>query len=331
MSKTYVILGGNGVFGVHTAMYLLEKADARKVICVGRNSEKPEPFTLNVGQNDPRYAYHQIHVVFEQDRLMELLDRERPEVIINYAAQGEGAASWKYSWRYFDTNVTAIARMTEELMKRDYLERWIQIGTSELYGSVDTPATEETPLKPTSPYAASKAAGDMHLISIAKTLNFPMNIVRPSNAYAPGQLLHRILPRAVVCGLAGTRLPLHGGGVARKSYIHARDLARAILLVADGAKLGKIYNVGPKDPVSIRSLVEMTAAEIGISFDQLCETTPPRFGEDWVYWLDSGAIERDLGWRPEISLEEGIHDMVAWGRKYIDALRVVPQNYTFHA
>lgn len=329
--KTYVILGGNGVFGIQTAFYLLEQSDTKRVICVGRNPEKPEPFNLNLGKGDSRYSYHQIHVVFEHDRLIELLDKERPDVIINYAAQGEGAASWKYSWRYFDTNVTAIARMTEDLMKRDYLERWIQIGTSELYGSVDKPATENSPILPTSPYSASKAAGDMHLIAIAKTLNFRMNIIRPSNAYAPGQQLYRILPRAVVCGLSGQKLPLHGGGVAKKSYIHARDLAHAIHLVAQKAEFGKVYNVGPKDPVAIRHLVELTAKEMGISFEALCDVTPPRFGEDWIYWLDSSAINTDLGWKPQTSLEDGVKELVAWGRKYLPQLVSVPQTYTFHA
>src|SRR3954465_10184286 len=131
--KTYVILGGNGVFGIHTAFYLLEQSDTKRVICGGRNPEKPEPFTLNLGRGDPRYAYQQIHVVFEQDPLFELFDHERPAGIINFAAQGDGAGPWKYSWRYFDANATAVARITEDLMKRDYLERFIHIGTSELY------------------------------------------------------------------------------------------------------------------------------------------------------------------------------------------------------
>src|SRR5207247_3506270 len=140
-----------------------------------------------------------------------------------------------------------------------YLERWIQIGTSELYGSCDFPAKEDTPIQPTSPYAASKAAADMHLLSISKVLKFPMNIIRPSNAYAPGQLLHRVIPKAVLCGLTGTKLPLQGAGKAEKSYIHARDLARAIHLVAEKAPLGKIYNAGPAQPTSIRRVVELCA------------------------------------------------------------------------
>jgi dTDP-glucose 4,6-dehydratase len=325
--KTYVVLGGNGVFGVHTALYLLANANPKKVICVGRNPEKPEPFTLNLGKGDPRYAYHQIHLVHEQDRLFELFDREKPEVIISYAAQGEGAVSWKKSWRFFETNGTALVKMSEELMSRSYLERFIQIGTSELYGSVTEPSSEDAPIRPTSPYAASKVAFDLYLISVSSVLKFPMNIIRPSNAYAPGQQLHRVIPRAVLCGLTGRKLPLQGGGRAEKSYIHARDLARAIHLVSEKAPLGRVYNAGPDTPISIRSLVEKTADALGMPFDQLCEVTPDRLGQDSRYWLDSSAIKRDVGWQPEIGLEEGLREMVAWGRKYVDQLRDVSTEY----
>ena len=329
--KKYVILGGNGVFGVHAAFYLLDNAGPEKVICVGRNPEKPPAFTLELGKDDPRYAYHQIHIVYEQDRLFELLDAEKPEIIISFAAQGEGAASWSKSWRFYETNATALAKITEELMHRDYLQRWIQIGTSELYGSCDFPAKEDTPIQPTSPYAASKAAGDMHLLAISRVLKFPMNIIRPSNAYAPGQLLHRVIPKAVVCGLTGQKLPLHGGGRARKSYIHARDLGRAISLVSEKAPLGTVYNAGPPNPISIRDLVAKVADAMNMPFEQLCEVTEERLGQDSQYWLDSSAIKRDVGWEPEISLEQGIEEMVEWGKKYLDYLRTVPTGYVLRA
>jgi dTDP-glucose 4,6-dehydratase len=325
--KTYVVLGGGGSFGIHTSKYLLDHANPKKVIGIGRNPEKPEPFTLNVGKGDPRYEYHQIHVVHEQDRLFELFDREKPEVIVSYAAQGEGAVSWKKSWRFFETNGTALVKMAEELMSRDYMERFIQIGTSELYGSVATPAKEDDPIRPTSPYAASKAAFDLYLISVANVLKFRMNIIRPSNAYCPGQLLHRVIPRAVLCGLSGQKLPLQGGGRAEKSYIHARDLARAIHLVSEKAPLGAVYNAGPAKPISIRHLMEKTAEALGIPFEQLVEIVPDRLGQDSRYWLDSSAIKRDVGWEPQISLEEGLREMVDWGRTYLPQLRGFSTDY----
>lgn len=328
--KTYAILGAGGSFGIHTAFYLLDHADSKKVIGIGRNPLRPEPFTLGI-EKRKNFKYHAYHITYEMDEILELFDKEKPQIIINYAAQGEGAVSWKKSWRFFETNSMALAKLSEALMSRDYIERFIQIGTSELYGSVDFAAKETTPIQPTSPYAASKAAFDMYLLSVTRFQKFPMNIIRPSNAYCSGQLLHRVIPKTVICGLTGRKLPLQGGGRAEKSYIHARDLARAIHLVSEKAPLGTVYNAGPKDPTSIRRVVELTAQALGIPFEQLCEMTEDRLGQDSRYWLDSSAIKKDVGWEPQISWEEGLKEMVDWGRKYIDQLRDWPMDYVLRA
>jgi dTDP-glucose 4,6-dehydratase len=324
--KTYAILGGGGSFGIHTAFYLLDHANPKKVIGIGRNPLRQSAFSLDVDKREG-YEYHARHITYELDLLLELLDREKPEVIVNFAAQGEGAVSWKHSWRFFETNSMALARLAEELMKRDWLERFIQIGTSEMYGSVDHATTEDEPIKPSSPYAASKVAFDMYLVSVHRFRQFPMNIIRPSNAYCPGQLLHRVIPKAIWCGLTGRRLPLHGGGRAEKSYIHARDLGRAIHLVAEQAPLGAIYNAGPPLPISIREVVERCARALEIPFEELCEVTGDRLGQDGRYWLDSTRIKRDVGWEPQIGWDEGLAQMVAWGRRYIEDIRDVSTDY----
>jgi dTDP-glucose 4,6-dehydratase len=322
--KTVAILGGGGSFGIHNALDLLDRG--YKVIGIGRNPLREGAFSLGIQQH-PNYEYHARHVTYEFDLLMELLDEKKPQVIINYAAQGEGAVSWKHSWRFFETNSMALARLAEELSKRSYMERFIQIGTSEMYGSVDHATKEDEPIKPTSPYAASKVAFDMYLESIHKFLGFPMNIVRPSNAYCPGQLLHRIIPKTVICGLKGVKLPLHGGGRAEKSYLHARDLANAVHLVMEGAPFGEIYNVGPTEPTSIRRVVELTANALGKEFTDVCEMAEDRLGQDSRYWLDSSKIRNALKWQPKVSWEEGLSEMVAWGNKYFDQLKNVPMGY----
>jgi dTDP-glucose 4,6-dehydratase len=328
--RTYVLLGGAGVFAVHTAQYLLEQKDTRKVIAVGRNVPRGSHYTLDVGKGDPRYRYEQIHIVFEQDRLTELFDREKPEVVINFAALAY-ATSWEKSYRYYETNLVALAKICEFLMGRDYLKKFVQIGTSELYGSVDHAVDENAPLHPTSPYAVSKMAGDLHLETLWAVKKFPMNIIRPSNAYGPGQQVWRVLPRAVLCGLTGQKLPLQGGGKVRKSYLHSRDLARAIHLIADKAQPGRTYNAGPAESVSIRELVELVAEGLGMPFEQLCDIVPGRVGEDQQYWLDSSRIEKELGWKPEIDLRTGIADMIAWGRKYLPAIQEEETEFVLRA
>ena len=325
--KTYVILGCGGSFGIHTAKYLLANANPKRVVGIGRNVLRGKEFSLGI-EKEEGFEYYAYHLTYELDLLMAKLDEIKPDVIINYAAQGEGAVSWKNSWRFFETNSMGLSRLCEELMKRDWLERFIQIGTSEMYGSVSYASKEDEPIKPSSPYAASKVAFDMYLESVYKFLKFPMNIIRPCNAYCPGQLLHRVIPKTIVCGLTGKKLPLQGGGKSEKSYIHARDLARAIHLVSEMAPLGKIYNAGSVEPTSIKRVVELCADALDIPFDKLCEMAPDRLGQDSRYWLDSSAIKNDVGWEPQIGWEEGLQEMVDWGCDNIHLLKDMPTTYT---
>lgn len=324
--KTYAVLGGGGSFGIHAALYLLEHAHPKKVLGIGRNPLRAEPFSLKIDQR-AGYEYHARHLNYEMDLLFELLDRERPEVIVNFAAQGEGAVSWKHSWRFFETNSMALAKFAEELLKRDWLEHFIQIGTSEMYGSVSHPAKEDEPIKPSSPYAASKVAFDLYLMSVSRFLDFPMTIIRPSNCYCPGQLLHRVIPKAIWCGLSGKKFPLHGGGKAEKSYMHARDLGRAIHLVALRGPKGEVFNAGPQHPTSIREVAQRSASALGLSLEDIAEVSEDRLGQDSRYWLDSSALKQATGWEPQIDWDQGLAEMVEWGREYLDEIRAWPTDY----
>ncbi|MGY8796572.1 MAG: GDP-mannose 4,6-dehydratase, partial [Woeseiales bacterium] len=120
-------------------------------------------------------------------------------------------------------------------------------------------------------------------------------------------------------------------GKAEKSYMHANDLARGIQLVAEKAPLGSIYNLGPKRPVSIRELVEITADRLGVPFIDLCDIVSDRPGQDMRYWLDSSKITNELGWEPTINLEDGIDTMIDWGRKYLPQIQELPDFFQFQA
>ena len=271
-----------------------------------------------------------MHITFEQDSLFELIDREKPDYIINYAALAY-ATSWEKSYRYYATNTLAVVQMCEELSKRSFLKKFIQIGTSEMYGSVNYPVNEDHPPSPSSPYAVSKLAADFHLLTLHYAKMLPINIIRPSNAYGPGQQIWRVIPRAVYRGLSGQKFPLQGGGNVCKSYLHASDLAKAIDLVIKHAPLGEIYNVGPDQPVSIRDIIAMVAKQLDISLDDLCTIVPGRENEDNQYWLDSTKIKQKLNWKPDISLEQGIASMVEWGKRYFNLLHAESQEFVLHA
>lgn len=326
----YVVLGGGGSFGLAVSRFLLEQKGTERVVGIGRNAPKPAYFTLGTGYGDVRYSYHTYHITHELDLLMPVLEGILPDVIINFAAQGEGATSFEHSWRYFETNCVGLVRLVENLTTMNGSKfqpaHFIHIGTSELYGATDKPADEETPIRPTSPYAASKAAFDLYLQALYAKTQFPMNIIRPSNCYGAGQQLHRLIPKAALCGVTQTKLPLHGGGRARKSYMHTTDLAQAIWTVIQHGRIGEVYNAGPSMPIAICDVVHKIADVLCMSFEQLCTVTDDRAHQDSQYWLDSTKLGA-LGWFPQVTWEKGIRDVIEWVYEYSDDLRRLPQDF----
>lgn len=313
----YAILGGGNPYALNLARHLL--VAGHDVIGIGRSALKGEAFTL--GALEAGYRYHVYTVGPDTEFIVELLGDEDVDVIVNFAAQGEGQASFDPKrWRYFyQTNVQWLVEFGRHLHELSLCERFIQVGTSELYGSVSSPASEVSPLKPSSAYANSKMCFDLHVLLAAKTVGFPGIIVRPSNCFCEGQQLHRIIPKALIYAMTGRKLPLHGGGVARKSYLHADDLSRAIMLVAARGEIGEVYNVGPQEPTAIKRLVELCAQCLGMDARELYELMPERQGQDSCYWLDSSKM-RSLGWEPEVHLHGGIARVHGWLQRYPELL-----------
>jgi dTDP-glucose 4,6-dehydratase len=315
------ILGGGGCFSLNFAR--LCEAKGIEHFGIGRSGPKVAPFWL--APKD--YRFYKLHLVDRLGATMEVLDGHKPNVIVNYCAQGEGAASFgDNAPDFFRTNAWGLSKLVVELSKRDYLQRFIHIGTSEIYGSVERPAKEDEDGKGTSPYAISKQAFDDLLKSFHRISGFPMNIIRPSNCYTEGQQLYRVIPKTIVSALSGKKLPLHGGGKAQKSYLHSTDLSKAILSVIEKGKVGKVYNCGPSGPISIRALVSYIAEACGVSWDELVEEVEDRPGQDSRYWLDSTELSKDTFWTPTIGLSKGIEGMVDWVKKFPEML-TMPTTY----
>jgi len=315
----YVILGGGCSFAIHTALALLADKTTECVTAVGRHA-RPIMHELVGYPHDHRYPFVVCNIA-ETDQLIAMLDEWEPHVIINFAAEGESGASFTGPWKYFAINNVALVLLSERLLHKPYLRRFIQISSGEVYGSVETPAREGDLLNPTSPYAASKAAADHFLLAYHKRRGFPVNIVRPSNTYGEGQQLFRIIPKAIMFGLTGQKIPLYGSGHGEKSYLHAADLAQGILAVARSAPLGQIYNFAPRMPVTTREIVRLVAKEIGIPETSLFTDTALRRGTDARYWLDAQKAERELDWKPQMTLHMGIARMVRWHKERLSALK----------
>ena len=303
------LLGGGNVYALNLARHL--NALGIDHFGIGRSKKAAPEFWV-----DHHYRYWGLHLIDALHGYFGVLDTERPDVIVNFAAQGEGAASFGADAHlFYRTNTLGLVQLVEGLRTRSYLKKFIQIGSSEVYGSVEQPSRETDCPRPTSPYSVSKAAFDQHLEIMHRIHGFPANVVRPSNAYCPGQQLHRIIPKAILCALGETKLKLQGGGRAEKSYMHSDDLSRGIMAVIEKGDAGLVYNCGSDFPMNIREIVNLVAEACGVSYTTLVEEVPDRVGQDSRYWIDSSRL-KELGWKPEVTLQDGIRGMVEWVKKY---------------
>lgn len=309
------ITGGGNVYALNFARHLATCGIEH--FGIGRSGPKMPA----MWQVDHHYRFWALHLVDQLPAYLAVLDTEKPDVVVNFAAQGEGAASFGADAHYYyTTNCVALAKFAEALRQRDYVKRFVQIGSSEVYGSVDGPTREDDQFNPSSPYGISKAAFDKHLEVMHRVHGFPANVVRPANAYCPGQQLHRIIPKAIICALKGEKFQLHGGGRSEKCFIHADDLSRGILKVIEEGELGQVYNCSSPEPISMRYLTERIALACDVKYEDLVDIAPERVGQDSRYWPDSTKLKM-LGWRPVVDLDVGLANMVAWVRRHPELLQ----------
>jgi dTDP-glucose 4,6-dehydratase len=307
-----VVLGANSFSGQDFVDLLLDDP-SREVIGVSRSAERSALFLKYKLRKDlSRYRYFQLDLNDDIDRLLALLDAERPECIVNFAAQSEVAPSWEHPEHWFQTNTVALARLVNHLRRQSYLRRYLHISSPEVYGTCVGNVTEAAPMNPSTPYAASKAAADFLLETYRKQFGFPLVSVRATNVYGARQQLFKIIPRSTIYMRLGKQIPLHGGGVAVKSYIHIRDVSRGELAILERGEIGKLYHLSPDRGVAVRDVVRTIAESMGKRFEDVVDIVAERPGQDAAYVIDSTRARTELRWKPQIGLKEGLGEVVKW-------------------
>lgn len=331
MKKKIVVLGSNSFSGQDFVDLALE-SEKYEVIGVSRSSE-PQPLFLKYKSNSrlKSFRFYPYDMNHHMTELCTLLDAERPEYIVNFAAQSEVAPSWDHPEHWFQTNTVALALLVNHLRKRDYLERYLHVSSPEAYGTCVGTVTETTPDNPSTPYAASKAAADMLLSVYHKQYGFPLLTVRSTNVYGARQQLFKIIPRSVIYCKLKKMIELHGGGHAVKSYIHIRDISRGELAILERGKIGERYHLSPDGGISVRDVVAMLCELQGLAFEQQCKSVAERPGQDAAYVIDSTKARSELGWKPEISIHDGLKETVAWVNEYWDEITKQSLQYNHKA
>ncbi len=325
MKEKMAVIGSNSFSGSHFVDHVL--GEGLETIGFSR-SQEPHPVFLPFRQRKAApYRFYQLDLNHDLPEIMDKINAFRPDYVVNFAAQSMVAESWQHPEHWFQTNTVATIKFHDQLRRADYLKKYVHISTPEVYGTCEGLVKENTRYCPSTPYAVSRAAADMSLMSFYKAYDFPVAFTRAANVYGPGQQLHRIIPRTILFFLIGRKLQLHGGGHSVRSFIHIRDVADGTLRVARKAPSSGIYHFSTSRNISIRALVELIAEQMNVDFDESVDIVGERLGKDSAYLLDSTKAKETLGWKDQISLEQGIEETIAWVKDNLDVLREQPFDY----
>lgn len=326
VQRKVVVLGAHSFSGQDLVDLLLDDPNYQ-VIGISRSAERGSTFLKYLERPERPYQFHQLDLNRQMDALLDLLDSERPEFIVNFAAQSEVAPSWERPEDWFQTNCVALARLVNHLRRQDYLQRYLHISSPEVYGTCVGVVREDAPLQPSTPYAASKAAADLLLLTYQKQFGFPLVTVRATNVYGARQQLFKIIPRSVIYVRLKHMIPLHGGGRAVKSYIHIRDVSQGEKAILERGRIGQLYHLSPDSGLAVRDVVFAIAQRMGRPFEEVVESVADRPGQDAAYVIDSTLARTELGWKPTVTFDEGVAEVIEWVDRHWSQLKDMPLEY----
>lgn len=247
---------------------------------------------------------------------------EKTDMIVNFAAETHVDNSIKDATPFLQSNVIGTQVLIEAALKHKHT-RFLQISTDEVYGDIEEGQfTEESALKPSSPYSASKAAGDMLVMAAIRTYGLPAMISRCSNNYGPYQYPEKLVPFFIKKLLNGEKVPVYGNGSNIRDWLYVEDHCQAVDLILHRGKVGEIYNVGANNEHSNLEVTKKMIQLLGLSEDRI-EFVKDRPGHDIRYAIDASKLRNELGWEPEVDFETGFRDTVEWYKaKFSDKLKV---------
>lgn len=326
VSNRFLVIGSNSFSGAWFVKGLLDRGC--EVIGVSRSQEPHAVFLPYKPLADSsRFRFVQIDINHQLEELVALVKAFEPAYVVNFAAQGMVAQSWETPEHWYQTNVVGQVKLHDQLRRLPFIRKYVHVSTPEAYGSTEGWIRESFQFAPSTPYAVSRAACDLHLMSFYRAYKFPVCFTRAANVYGPGQQLYRIIPRAMLYARLGKKMQLHGGGHSIRSFIHMEDVVDATYRVALDGVPGDSYHISTYQTISIRDLVQKVAEMTGVPFAELAQVSEDRLGKDQAYLLDSAKIRDELGWSSRIELDEGLAQTLAWIDANLDTLKSLPFDY----
>ncbi len=307
-----MVTGGAGFIGGNFIYYELEKHPEDEIICVDKLTYAGNMETLSEALGKPNFRFYRADIA-DREAVYGIFEREGPAVVVNFAAESHVDRSIENPALFLETNVMG-TQVLLDACRRYGIGRFHQVSTDEVYGDLpldrpDLLFTEETPIRASSPYSASKAAADLLVLAYHRTYGLPATISRCSNNYGPYHFPEKLIPLMIANALSGKPLPVYGEGKNVRDWLYVRDHCSAIDLIMREGRDGEIYNIGGRSERSnlqvVRAIVEILGrGEIAFVKD--------RAGHDLRYAIDPSKIQRELGWRPETRFEDGLEMTIKW-------------------
>ncbi|MCL0036181.1 dTDP-glucose 4,6-dehydratase [Dehalococcoidia bacterium] len=305
-----LVTGGAGFIGSNFVCYLLREHPDWEVTNLDKLTYAGN--LENLGDVEGNPGYHFVKGDITDRELVDKLLGQGFDVVVNFAAESHVDRSILDSSPFIRTNVQGTQVLLEGA-RQHKVKLFLQVSTDEVYGSLGAPGkfTEESPLLPNSPYAASKAAADCLCRAYYHTYGLPVVITRCSNNYGPFQFPEKLIPLVITNALEGKEIPVYGDGLNVRDWIHVKDHCRALDVIIRQGKPGEIYNIGGNCEETNLELVHCILAIMGKP-RSLITFVADRPGHDRRYALETSKIERELGWSPAILLGEGLRGTVQW-------------------
>ena len=312
-----IVTGGAGFIGGNFVHYMLKAHPEDEIVCLDALTYAGNLETLDPVKDNPKFKFIKADIA-DRKAVYEIFETEKPDVIINFAAESHVDRSIEDPELFLRTNVMGTQVLLDACRKYG-IKRYHQVSTDEVYGDLplDRPDmffTETTNLHTSSPYSASKASADLLVQAYSRTYGIPVTISRCSNNYGPYHFPEKLIPLMIANALADKKLPVYGTGENVRDWLYVEDHCRAIDLIVRKGREGEVYNVGGHNEHTNLEVVKIILQQLGKP-EELIEFVTDRKGHDRRYAIDPTKISTELGWEPKTKFSDGIKKTIQW---YLD-------------
>ena len=309
IAMNLLVTGGLGFIGSNFIRLMLNRHDDCRILNLDAQGFGSNIQNLADYEDDRRYTFFQGDIA-DSSLVSGLV--EKADLVVNFAAETHVDRSISRPDSFLHSNVNGVFCLLEAIRDHNPSVRYVQISTDEVYGDIlRGSSTEDSTLRPSSPYSASKAAGDVFVLAYARTYGLEAMITRCTNNYGPYQFPEKLIPKTIIRAKEGLKIPIYGTGENVRDWIYVTDHCRAVEQVLNRGRRGEIYNISAGEERTNLFIAKFILEMLGKSEDQI-EFVEDRPGHDARYSLDSSRIRKELGWRPERSFEEGLQTTVEW-------------------